>query len=244
MAGKDITEKTLESFNDVFADILNVLLFNGKIIVKEGDLEQTVLRSFYKADGKLREQERDTAKFWNKLNFHISLFGLENETQAEDDLPLRVIGYDGAGYRDQLFFETDEEGKRRLNKNLRYPVITLVLYFGYKKRWDKPKNLLGCLQDMPAGILPFVNDYKINLFEIAWLSDEQVSMFKSDFKIVADYFVQMRKNNNYVPPHTDVKHIREVLELLSVMTNDRRFEYSINESDCEQKEIKNMNEWL
>ena len=34
----------------------------------------------------------------------------------------------------------------------------------------------------------------MNLYEIAYLSDEQVQMFTSDFKIVADYFVQMRKN--------------------------------------------------
>ena len=27
MSGKDITEKLLESYNDVFADIVNVLLF-------------------------------------------------------------------------------------------------------------------------------------------------------------------------------------------------------------------------
>jgi hypothetical protein len=31
--------------------------------------------------------------------------------------------------------------------------------------------------------------------DIAFLSEEQVLMFKSDFRIVADYFVQMRKNN-------------------------------------------------
>ena len=29
MQGKDITEKMLEKYNDVFADILNVLLFEG-----------------------------------------------------------------------------------------------------------------------------------------------------------------------------------------------------------------------
>jgi len=28
MGEKDITEKTLEAYNDVFADIINVLLFN------------------------------------------------------------------------------------------------------------------------------------------------------------------------------------------------------------------------
>ena len=30
MADKDLTEKTLEAYNDVFADIMNVLLFDGK----------------------------------------------------------------------------------------------------------------------------------------------------------------------------------------------------------------------
>lgn len=40
---------------------------------------------------------------------------------------------------------------------------------------------------------PFVNDFKINLFEVAFLTEEQTRMFKSDFRIVADYFVQIRK---------------------------------------------------
>jgi len=29
---KDITQKTLERYNDVFADIINVLLFNCKVV--------------------------------------------------------------------------------------------------------------------------------------------------------------------------------------------------------------------
>lgn len=40
MAEKDMTEKTLESCSDVFADIVNVLLFNGQQKVKENELEQ------------------------------------------------------------------------------------------------------------------------------------------------------------------------------------------------------------
>ena len=34
MAEKDIMEKTLESHEDVFADIVNVLLFSGKKIIR------------------------------------------------------------------------------------------------------------------------------------------------------------------------------------------------------------------
>ena len=75
---------------------------------------------------------------------------------------------------------------------------------------------------------PFINDYKINLFEIAWLSDEQVAMFQSDFRLVADYFVQMRKNKEYTPPTENIKHVHEFLQLMSVMTGDHRYEEAYN----------------
>ena len=35
MAEKDTVEKTLLSYNDVFADIVNAIIFNGEDIVKE-----------------------------------------------------------------------------------------------------------------------------------------------------------------------------------------------------------------
>ena len=66
MAEKDMVEKTLESYNDVFADIVNVLLFKGAEKIKEEELKPAVVRSVYKVDQKLREQERDTAKYWKK----------------------------------------------------------------------------------------------------------------------------------------------------------------------------------
>ena len=58
-----MTEKTLEDYDDVFADIVNVLLFNGKCLVKESDLSPETARSIYKADNKLHSQERDVAKY-------------------------------------------------------------------------------------------------------------------------------------------------------------------------------------
>lgn len=224
MAEKDMTKKTLESYNDVFADIVNVLFFDGREIVKEDELEQAVMRSVYKADRKLREQERDTAKYWRKHNIRISLFGIENETEPEGDMPLRVFGYDGASYRDQLFYVKGEDGKYRKNNNPRYPVATAVLYFG-TTHWNKPTTVYECVADsLDDSMKPFVNDFKINLFEIAFLTDEQVAMFKSDFRIVADYFVQIRKNHDYRPTDTQMKHVKEVLQLMSVLTHDNRFE--------------------
>ena len=63
MGDKDLTEKILEDYNDVFADIINVLLFNGQQKVKPTSLENSAVHSQYKAeDNKLHEQERDVSK--------------------------------------------------------------------------------------------------------------------------------------------------------------------------------------
>ena len=56
MAEKDITEKNLEALNDVFADIVNVLLFKGERLVQEDELEADTTKSMFKADGKIHEQ--------------------------------------------------------------------------------------------------------------------------------------------------------------------------------------------
>ena len=222
MAEKDIAEKTLEAYNDVFADIINVLLFDGKQHIREDELEEESPNSSYKADGKLHAQERDVAKYWRKGLVRIALYGLENQTEVDYDMPLRLFSYDGAAYRGQLL--ADKENKEKAGKTApRYPVVTLVLYFGHRKHWKAPRTLYECLT-IPEEIKPYVNDYRMNLYEIAYLSDEQVQKFTSDFKIVADYFVQMRKNKDYTAPEATIKHVHELLQLMAVMTKDNRFE--------------------
>ena len=69
----------------------------------------------------MREQERDTSKFWKKNSIRIAYVGIENETEPEDDMPFRVIGYDGAAYRDQICYEVDENGRRKKMLH-RYPL--------------------------------------------------------------------------------------------------------------------------
>lgn len=231
MAEKDIAEKTLMAYEDVFADIINVLLFNGKEVVTPESLKDAGVKSQYKADGNLHEMERDSAKIWQVSNVKFALIGLENQTKSEKDMPFRIIGYDGSSYRSQLLNGSKE----------RYPVITIVLYFG-KSHWNQPKNL-GKVLSVPEELINYFNDYKINVFEISWLSDEQVNMFKSDFKVVADYFTQIRKNNSYKPTPQALKHIDEVLKLLSVFGEDKRFADSVNNHENGRK-VSNMCEWL
>ncbi len=192
-----------------------MLLFNGENEVAPETLENAAPASQYKADdSKVHEQERDVAKFWRGNNIRIALFGIENQTSgSEKEMIFRVIGYDGAAYRSQLL---DKGGER-------FPVITIILYFG-DGHWTAP-TMISELIDVPDKLKPYFYDYGLNIFEISWLSDEQVAKFQSDFGIVADFFVNKRKDKNYRPSDKRViKHVDEVLKLLSVMTGDNRCE--------------------
>ncbi len=240
MGEKDLTEKILEEHDDVFADIVNALLFGGREVIKPEELTAKSSLSAYKADGKIRELERDTAKMWRNSDVRIACIGIENQTKVDRDMPLRVLAYDGTEYRSQLLKEND--------CIVRYPVVTLVLYFGYEHRWNKPLSLTDTL-DIPEEFKPFVSDYRINLFEIAYLTDEQLELFKSDFKVVADYFVQMRKLHEqgkaeeYVPNPQKLRHVQNVLQMMSAFTGDKRFEEAYNER-LPNERVSNMCEAL
>ena len=58
MAGKDVTEKTLEAYGDVFADIVNVLLFSGEQVLTEQSLTDAQMFSMYKEEGRRLQNRR------------------------------------------------------------------------------------------------------------------------------------------------------------------------------------------
>ena len=217
MAEKDAVQKTLESYNDVFADIVNGLLFDGEEIIKESELVDAQSFSYYKMDDKnLHGQERDVSKLWNNGEIRLSFIGLENQTKPDKYMPLRVISYDAAVYRSQI------PNKKSKNISL-YPSITLVLYYGTKRHWKKNRALKDILKISPR-LYPYVNDYKIHVFELAWLSDEQINKFKSDFRDVALFLRCIRTGDKSFLSQRHFDHVREMLDLLRVMSdNEKKF---------------------
>ena len=97
--------------------------------------------------------------------------------------------------------------------------------------------------DIPEKLEAFVNDYKIHIFEIAWLSEEQINLMTSDFKIIARFFRDKRLGvDDIMRDTTKIKHIDEVLKLFSVMTGDSRY-VEVMEMG-EYKEVDTMCEML
>ncbi len=228
MGQKDMAEKIMEDYPDVFADIVNVLLFDGKQVISEEDLKETGMRSQFKADtGRIHEEERDVGKYWVRDGAIQAMIGLENQSQPDGVMPMRIIGYDGASYRSQL---SGKEGHQR------YPVVTLVLYFG-EKRWSGNRRSLWELfaeENNPAHkdgkpthreISHFAEDYHMRLFEIAYLSERQLKMFRSDFGLLAEYMVRKRKNEPFwIPQNRQIRHVDAFLKMLSVFADEKYVE--------------------
>lgn len=224
MGEKDVVEKHLARYNDVFADILNGFLFKGRQVVRPEELADAGNTSTYRAEGKIRQLERDVAKRLGRNRVTVALVGMENQTQAARYMPIRVGGYDFQSYRAQLL----EKPVRRV-----YPVFTVVVYFG-EKPWPYPRNLMGVV-DVTEELRPFVSDYAMkNLFEVAFLEPWQVDWFRSDFRYVVDFFVQRRLTGDYQPPADGaIRHVDAVLKTMTVLTGDERFAQTIGEYPAE-----------
>ena len=213
MGQKDLQAKKLEDFPEVFADILNVLLFHGKRIVEPDRLEPASTESIYKADTlEDKYQLRDTKKYWKdaSMEFCIADFGMENQAQPDVTMPVRLLSYDAASYVAQV-----------KNKEHLRPVVTIVLNFS-EQRWNVAKSL-GEMFSVPEELKPFFQDYGIHVFDIAYLSDDVVKQFTSTFKHVAHFFSNKRKVD-YRPLDEKIERLPEFVELLRVFSNDARYD--------------------
>ena len=146
---KDATDNRLEDWDDVFVDIFNNLVFGGHEIIKEEDLIPLPTRSYTrKMDGRLRSGMRDIRKGSRKSGVLRLVSAIENQTEIDNTMPERVMGYEYVSYEEQVKQIMDENAmrkrfagaKRIFRKQKLSPVVTGVLYYGDKK-WKHPRSL-------------------------------------------------------------------------------------------------------
>ena len=196
----------------------------------------------YKCDGKLHENRRDVAKFVcsnkdGEVDVHIALIGIENQTNVFYLMPVRCFEYDAANYRKQLT-ATKDLGKKASDKVI--PIVTLVLYFG-KSPWTGPTTLKQCLdkKKYPKEFEPYLNDYKIHVFDIPRLSEKQVDMFQSDFRIAADYFrKRIMGRTNFMQVMDEDDRYEEILVKLDSLDKKEGINMCYIFDDAEKKGIE------
>ena len=236
---KDITTNNLIEKNDIFADIVNVNLFDGKRMIKEDDLESVPIDTNYKAlDGKHHRLFRDCLKKVRRIGGCIALLGCENQMAINNVMPVRDMGYNYTIYAKQIqdiLAENKRNGHSAYAKVLHdnqklLPVATIVLYYG-RKRWKKPLSLMDVL-DIPENDKALwenlISDHKIKVIHMANQPKETREKYESDYRIIADYLAY-HGNKKELDKHLrkDEKkliHVEQVLDLLHALSGDKRFE--------------------
>ena len=61
------------------------------------------------------------------------------------------------------------------------------------------------------------------MFDVAFLEDETIERFESDFKLVAKFFRNRRLGNRELFTDEKICHVQEFMDFLAVFTNDVRY---------------------
>ena len=198
---KDTVWKSYLSDDGRFADLVNGILFSGRQIVKEDDIEDLDTQTGYVKHpgekGKKNTKIRDTAR---KVRFenNYAHIGIECEEYVDYSMPLRDMNYHAGDYEKQaakIRRRVKQEirnlhgGERmyRFKKDSRVsPSVSLMLYCG-KDEWDGPETLHDMINfaGMPEEIRMWTQDYRMHVLEVRKMKD--TGMFRTDVRQVLDF---------------------------------------------------------
>ncbi|MBR5757561.1 MAG: Rpn family recombination-promoting nuclease/putative transposase, partial [Thermoguttaceae bacterium] len=247
-AEKSNVETSLITYDDVAAGLINAIFAEGRDFVAPDELRNAPLNSAYEASGRLREQRRDVAKYLVRNGRCECVFAFEVQSKVEPNMPVRVFGYDGSTYRDELdnaaFAEQFDIGADRVA-----PVFTTVLYFG-DAPWRNNRKLSerATMSDDVARVMrPYFKDFEIQVVDFAGLSDEELRKYPEDIRFIAGYF-RCKRNGWGLNELRELQrgkftHLREMAYFLDYVVKDARFAYETIMKGC-KKEPKNMCELL
>ncbi len=223
MGSKDLREKHLFSYNDVFASAWNDLApacaENANAALKwfdPEDLTDAPTETVAVLRGGISQRYRDILKYaGSELGLNIAMFGLENQTTVDWEMPMRVMMYDAMAYLAQI--QNRQDGQNLV------PIFTRVLYFGYNKRWNAPRRLSDRCA-IPERFRAHFQDYAVDVIEMAWLDDSQIDRLGGDIKALAIFLRNLRLNEFRSWPEIEIKHVSEMLDLFAAITGQSRFE--------------------
>ncbi len=176
-----------------FSDVCNGILYDGKEVIRPEELQE--MNSdivYYGEKEKLRKIIPDKFMMWKGVC--IGIIGIENQTNVDYGMVFRTMKAEALSYAKQ-WNELEKKYRREeklkkgeilawssLGKESRFvPVIMLVIYFGTDKEWDGARCLYDLL-DMCEELKPYVNNYKMNLFDYHTCKD--FSVFKTENRLL------------------------------------------------------------
>lgn len=190
MGTKDSKAKEYLSDNTRFSEICNYVLFDGERIIKPDELKEqdsAEILSIFGIDKKqiIKQKWRDLLKSVSIKytgNIYVILIGIEAQTDVHYAMPVKNMIYDALNYGDQVnevrkchnqqkdYKKSEEFLSGFTSKDKLTPVITITLYLGTGE-WNAPRSLIDMMPKIDERVLPFINDYKINLLNPSDITD-------------------------------------------------------------------------
>lgn len=195
--------------NDIFADVFNFFLYDGRPVVDAGCLEELDTRELAvpyggeKGEKQPVQRIRDVIRaVTSKTDSHkvYLLLAVENQSHVHYAMPIRNLLYDALQYTKQVEraaashkLSGDYKGAGGdaylsgfLREDRLIPVVTLVVYFGAEK-WDGPLSIHEMFGPVDAELLPYIPDYRINLLAPASIEDGAFQKFGTSLREVLSF---------------------------------------------------------
>ena len=143
--------------NECFADLCNVVYFQGKQVIKpenlfsqENDLSTLIGKELLSMETK---RYRDIVRKAN-INGTYMIIGVEHQSSVDKEMIYPILNYDALLYKNQV------ESKKEVQ-----PVGTFVFYTG-DKEWTYPDSLKGTLKNIPPEMEKYINDWRFPILDI------------------------------------------------------------------------------
>ena len=219
---KDVAINEIVKQNEVFADIVNMGMYHGKKKIQAGDLKD--LDPNY--PGKRRDVLKEAVIKEDEKNKYV-IFGIENQSEMDPTMPVRIMGYDVREYERQLRKKRDPKGLQkgeflagiRKGEKLK-PVITIVLYESAKK-WEGAKSLKEMVGEMGEGMEEVFNDYRINILEPRKIEEERCRGCRSEvgkILMILKYSEEKEKMLEYLRREENREVEEETTKVIEVIT--------------------------
>lgn len=224
------TDIILKDYMDLekYADAINAIVFNGKQVVRPDKLVPIDIETQYVNKDIVTGQIHTDTRFRDKVRLAevedavYCIFGIENQSTREYDMPLRVMEYEVREYLRQF---KESGGKKDFKLK---PVITIVMYWK-PDEWKEPVTVKGLMHPEYLnwinnnGLSDYLQDYKMHLFTPYGVDKSELSRFRTELGSIIAY-IKYSNNKDELRDYinnTSMQLTSKGTDLINVLTNSK-----------------------
>lgn len=228
MQEKNIIANTYWANNERFADVMNVGMFQEKVLTAEqlSERDGYLGHAEKEKEGSSIQRNRDVTK---KAAFGTSFVILtaENQNDIHYAMPVRIMGYEFMDYNRQLKeIKAVHEKKKDLygaeyisgfsKDDKLQPICTLVIYYG-KEPWKGPTKLSDMMDfsKLPETVRNMVADHPIHIIDARRFEDSE--KLETDARL---FFGMIQRDENADEWEKYVEENKEAFQNISSDTYD------------------------